>query len=323
MFFVATLTLVYLSDAEHRLGMLDDSAHHAQLAASTAADSDQAWFASLSHSNAAIALALRGDAQAAAEHVAIAREAAFTPAFILWTEHSAAVAAHLAGDITAALEAVRVLEGHPAYDRGVVPVNPWHVVAADVHLSAGELDEADRLIERIGDEVRTYDRPVLSVAWWRLRAQRQAAKSDEQGAVEAFERALELAPRCPSPIEAALAHLEYGAWLRRAGRRKDAAGKLGEAVEVFRRVGAAPHLERAEREFAACGLTPAKRSAPGGGLTPQERTVAVLASRGRRNKEIAQELVVSPKTVEYHLGNVYRKLGVSNRAQLVAAIGVD
>lgn len=322
-FFVATLTLVYLSDAEHRLGMLDDSAHHAQLAASTAADADQAWFSSLSHSNAAIALALRGDAEAAAEHVVIARDAAFTPAFVLWSEHSAAVAAHLSGDIQGALRAVRVLERDPAYDHGVVPVNPWHVVAADVHLSAGELDDADRLIDRIGDEVRRYHRPVLSVAWWRLQAQRQAAKSDEDGAVQAFEHTMELAPACPSPVEAALAHLEYGAWLRRAGRRKDAAAKLTEAVEVFRRIGAAPHLERAERELAACGLTPTKRSAPSGGLTPQERTVAVLASRGRRNKEIAQELVVSPKTVEYHLGNVYRKLGVSNRAQLVAAIGVD
>lgn len=322
-FFAANLALVYLSEAELRLGMLDDAAHHAQLAASMAEDSDQAWFFSLSHAAAAAALALRGDDQSAREHVEAARRAAFMPAYVLWTEAAAARTAMLRGDLDATRAAVEVLESDPRHDRGVISANPWHVTAVELYLACGELHEADRLLERISSDLADRDDPVLTVALGRLRAIRLAHSGKDDAATEAFEQALADAEGCPAPLEVALLQLELGAHLRRAGQRRAAAEQLEAAAGAFRSAGAGPHLERAERELAACGLTPTKRAAPSRELTPQERTVAVLASRGKRNKEIAAELVVSPKTVEYHLGNVYRKLGVSNRAQLVAAMGED
>jgi len=320
-FFAANLAMIYLADAEQRLGLLDDAAHHAQLAASMAEDSDQPWFFSLSHSNAASTLALRGDAANAERHVVAARAAAFAPAYVLWTEHAAARVALLRGDVEAARAAIAVLEGDPRHDRGVVSVNPWHVTAAEVYLATGEQHELDRMIDRLTGEVEEHPRTILPVDLWRLRGLRLAQAGKDDAATEAFEQAVEAAARCPAPLVGALARLELGAHLRRSGQRRAAAASLEAAVDTFRGSGAQPYLERAERELAGCGLTPAKRSAPTGDLTPQERTVAVLASRGKRNKEIAAELVVSPKTIEYHLGNVYRKLGVSNRAQLVAAIG--
>lgn len=320
-FFAASLAMIYLADAEQRLGLLDDAAHHAQLAASMAEDSDQPWFFSLSHSNAASTLALRGDAENAERHVEAARAAAFAPSYVLWTEHSAARVALLRGDVDAARAAVEVLERDPRHDRGVISVNPWHVTAAEVYLATDELHDFDRLLDRIAAEVDEFPRTILAADMWRLRGMRLGRAGKDDPAIEALERAVELGDACPAPLTAGLARLELGAHLRRAGQRRAAATHLDSAVATFRSCGAGPYLERAERELAACGLTPAKRSAPSTGLTPQERTVAVLAARGMRNKEIAAELVVSPKTVEYHLGNVYRKLGVSNRAQLVAAMG--
>ena len=83
---------------------------------------------------------------------------------------------------------------------------------------------------------------------------------------------------------------------------------------------ARPFLERCDRELAACGLSPVKRKSGSqrGTLTPQELSVASLVTSGLTNRQVASELVVSTKTVEYVLANVYTKLGVSSRTQLAA-----
>jgi DNA-binding CsgD family transcriptional regulator len=88
-------------------------------------------------------------------------------------------------------------------------------------------------------------------------------------------------------------------------------------------MGAGAFAERARLELAATGQTARKR-APGhdGGLTPQEHQVAVLAAAGSTNQEIAAQLFISPKTVDYHLGKVFRKVGVSSRRQL-ASVPLD
>jgi DNA-binding NarL/FixJ family response regulator len=98
---------------------------------------------------------------------------------------------------------------------------------------------------------------------------------------------------------------------------------LEEAAERLRGLGARPWLERCERELAACGLRPVKRSRPWAGqdLTPQERLVARLVATGRTNREVAAELVLSEKTIEHHLSRIYRKLGVRSRTQLAVHLG--
>jgi DNA-binding NarL/FixJ family response regulator len=125
------------------------------------------------------------------------------------------------------------------------------------------------------------------------------------------------------PFDAALAWLAYGTHLRRRGSRRAAAQELQRALETFVALGAAPYVERTETELAACGLRPRRRGPTLPTLTPRELAVAHLVADGLTNREIAARLVVSTKTVEYHLGNAFTKLGVRSRAQLVARLAVS
>ncbi|WP_066372318.1 helix-turn-helix transcriptional regulator [Herbidospora mongoliensis] len=140
-----------------------------------------------------------------------------------------------------------------------------------------------------------------------------ATGADARGKVAAATAPFEKALLTPDPFERARAEFAFGAFLRRSGRRTDAAAHLKAACEGFRALGAAPFLERSMQELAACG-----RSSDA--LTAQESTVAGLVVAGLTNKEIARRLMLSVKTVEYHLSNVFAKLGVSSRTALVALL---
>lgn len=124
-------------------------------------------------------------------------------------------------------------------------------------------------------------------------------------------------------FETARIRLLFGEHLRRARRRLDAREELRQALAVFEAMGATPHAERARAELQAAGegARRARREEPRsmGRLTPQERQVALHASQGATNKEIAALLFVSRRTVEYHLSNVFDKLGVRSRVELVHA----
>jgi DNA-binding CsgD family transcriptional regulator len=122
------------------------------------------------------------------------------------------------------------------------------------------------------------------------------------------------------PFEAALLRLAYGSHLRHTRRRRAASEQLELAIDAFGALGALPYLERAHAELAGCGLTPRSRALAAPTLTPREHAVARLVADGLTNREIAGRLVVSVKTAEYHLGNVYAKLGVRSRAQLIAKL---
>jgi DNA-binding NarL/FixJ family response regulator len=122
-------------------------------------------------------------------------------------------------------------------------------------------------------------------------------------------------------LEHARALVELGAALRRANRRSEARERLREGVDHARRVGALGLAERANEEIAATGARPRKVLRTGlDALTASERRVAQLAADGMSNKEIAQTLFVTIKTVEVHLSGAYRKLEISSRAQLGKAL---
>ena len=130
----------------------------------------------------------------------------------------------------------------------------------------------------------------------------------------------------PYPFELARTHLYRGERLRRAGRRRDAAKALYEARAGFDELGARAWRRQADAELRALGLRPKATTSsaadlPGEALSPQEYQVAMAASSGAATREIAASLFISPKTVEAHLTRIYRKLGVSSKAQLVAAVG--
>jgi DNA-binding CsgD family transcriptional regulator len=121
------------------------------------------------------------------------------------------------------------------------------------------------------------------------------------------------------PFERAQLQLDYGEWLRRQRRIKDAKPVLGDALETFRRLGAAPWTGRAESELRACGViakTPPADADALAGLTAQQREIVILAGRGLTNGEIADRLFLSPRTVASHLYRSYPKLGIVDRHQL-------
>ncbi|HEX8304921.1 MAG TPA: helix-turn-helix transcriptional regulator, partial [Jatrophihabitans sp.] len=111
--------------------------------------------------------------------------------------------------------------------------------------------------------------------------------------------------------------LAYGEHLRRSRRRVAAREHLRAALEVFEDLRAAPWAERATQELRASGETARKRDASmSAELTPQELQVAQLVQRGMSNREVAAQLFVSPRTVDFHLRNVFAKTGVTSRLEL-------
>jgi DNA-binding CsgD family transcriptional regulator len=120
------------------------------------------------------------------------------------------------------------------------------------------------------------------------------------------------------PVAQARTQLAFGEFLRRSGRRVDARTQLRTAVDVFTDVGAQPWADRARQELRASGETARKRDPSTSlQLTPQEQQVASLVSRGHSNADVAAQLFLSRRTVEYHLSNAYQKLGVRSRGDLV------
>jgi DNA-binding CsgD family transcriptional regulator len=123
-------------------------------------------------------------------------------------------------------------------------------------------------------------------------------------------------------LEHAKALVELGAALRRANKRSEAREQLRLGLELAHKLGASGLEERAQTELAATGARPRRLMLSGlESLTPSERRVAEMAAENMTNKDIAQALFVTPKTVEVHLSSVYRKLEISSRAQLPEALG--
>ncbi len=118
-------------------------------------------------------------------------------------------------------------------------------------------------------------------------------------------------------LQLARTQLLYGEFLRRKSRRTDGRAQLRAAHNAFRRVGAAGFAERARRELLATGATARKRTVETrDDLTAQETEIAALAGGGYTNPEIGAQLFLSPRTIEWHLRNVFIKLGISSRREL-------
>ena len=146
-----------------------------------------------------------------------------------------------------------------------------------------------------------------------------AADGNIAAAQASVQRGLAEIERLPQSYERALLELSYGQVLRRAGQRRAAASQLQAARERLTTLNAHPDLERCDRELAACGLAPAKRSEfDPSRLTPQESAVARFVATGMSNREVATELFVSIKTVQFHLTHIYTKLGINSRGELAA-----
>ncbi|MFI1439120.1 helix-turn-helix transcriptional regulator [Streptomyces fructofermentans] len=159
-------------------------------------------------------------------------------------------------------------------------------------------------------------------AWARgTEACAQALLSDGPAAQALYQEAIEALGSCRMVMPLARARLLYGEWLRRESRRQESRTHLRSACEVFDQAGADCFAERARRELSVTGDTVRKRTVGADlELTKQETQIARLAEKGHTNAEIANQLFISPRTVEWHLGNIFAKLGVSSRRHLHAAL---
>lgn len=140
---------------------------------------------------------------------------------------------------------------------------------------------------------------------------------DDSSFEASFQRALALHDADPFPFERARTELAYGERLRRAGQRKRAREQLHAALVVFDDLGAGLWSARARSELAATGERLRPAAVARESLTPREMQVALAVAEGASNRETAAALYLTPKTVEYHLTRVYRKLGLRSRAELV------
>jgi DNA-binding CsgD family transcriptional regulator/tetratricopeptide (TPR) repeat protein len=158
-----------------------------------------------------------------------------------------------------------------------------------------------------------------AVPWASALAERcQGLLADGEESDEHFATALDLHTRSGRPFDTARTELLHGEVLRRRRRRAQARTHLRAACEGFERLGAAPWAELARAELRATGETARKRDpSTVGQLTPQELLIVRLVGQGATNREVAAQLFLSPRTVDYHLHKVFTKLGMSSRSELV------
>ena len=311
------------------LGRWDDSSIHGALAASLAVDAEQGWLASICHAVASFVPSARGQWDEASDHVAQAARGLISPDHVIAAIYVASARAHLAAarnDHPGVIEALQPLlaygSGSVAFEPGVIV--HWEDLLVEALAALGQHDEAQAILEPFETRAARYKRHSAMAAAARARGVLLAARHDVDAAVTAFERGLDHAAEVDIPFDRARLDLAAGGCLRRAGQRNAAAARLTQASAAFEHLGARPYLERSDRELAACGRRHASRTqAAGSTLTAQELAVARLATKGLSNKQIARELIISPKTVEYHLGHVYTKLQVSSRVQLTHQLSSD
>ena len=139
--------------------------------------------------------------------------------------------------------------------------------------------------------------------------------------IELLDEAVRITDGSAARLEHAKALTAFGSALRRARQPTQAREPLRRGFEAASRCGAQPLAELARAELYAAGSRPRREALTGPeSLTPSERRIADLAAEGQSNRDIAQALYVTPKTVEFHLTGVYRKLGISTRAALPGAL---
>ena len=317
--------LVYLSDAEYRLGAWDDALMHSALAVSLAHDADRTWDFAFVHGYAALVPAARGDWQLAGAHVEASWAAARAFGTGTGVTTAAMADAELAlarGDLVGVLSATAVAR---ALGRAEVSgVADWRPLEVEALIGLGRLDDAEAALAELDAAIPACGLASASMTAARLHGDLAVLRGDLAGAEESFAAAWQLAHGLSLPFQLALLERDDGRRLRRAGDRQSAVRRLQQARDHLVALGAQPHVAACERELQHCGAETRPEQRPARwNLTAAELAVARLVCTGRSNREVAAELYVSVKAVEFHLGHVFDKIGIRSRKDLAGRLAAS
>jgi DNA-binding CsgD family transcriptional regulator len=318
---VAALSLSGLTRVDYYAGDWDQAVVSAERAIPLAIESEDRWVVGQAHWVASYVPCARGEWDVADTHVRAIHDQA--PTFERHIAAEAIAAAGLAaaqdrpGDVLRALRPLAAMEGADGVNDPTFL--PWHHLEVHALVDNGRLDDAEASIARGEALAAARGNPLLAARLAHARGRLQFARHDHVQAMAALELAHATVEPLGMPYERALIELAQGQVLRRSGERRAAASVLVAAHAGLSGLGARPALQRCEHELAACGLAPsARKTRDYTALTPQELAVTRLVVSGMTNREVAEELMLSTKTVEFHLSNIYAKLGVRGRSELRA-----
>lgn len=320
---IGPLGQAYLAVTQFWLGQWSAAAATADQAVATAGLTATAWLRVPAHSVAAYIAAARGEWQQAAYHAETAERWQDRAGGEVYAAFPAVARAMIAGarpDYPAMLAALQPLRRRPGpivYQQAW-----WRPLLVEALIGAGQLAAAGEALADLERFATATGQLGTAVAW--LEGWLAASSGDRAAAAARFEEAARLPPVSDDiPFHRArLAH-EYGRLLLSVRQRRAAIRWLREAHRRYTALGARPYQDRCEADLLDCGVgtgVPEPAAAADGrslaGLTVQERRIAYLVARGLTNQEVGSELYVSAKTVEYHLGNIFAKLGITSRRQL-------
>jgi len=234
-------------------------------------------------------------------------------AALTYADYAQAVLYNGHGSYRAAAEAA-----HRASAVDEIVISPWALY--ELVEAAARGDQQERARAAAG---QLSQLAAASASNWArgVAARSRALVSAGRAAEEEYRAAIELLSSTRMTTHLARARLVYGEWLRREKRRAEARDQLRSAFDALTSIGAEAFADRARRELLATGETVRKRSDDTRtDLTPQEEEIAQLASEGRTNSEIAAQLFIGRRTVEWHLGKVFAKLDISSRLELDQAL---
>jgi len=316
----AIISVAVLVDAYFRAGRWDDCTGLIDRATSLIEDTGQIWFASFIHTHAALVPGARGEWDAAERILYRATEAAGripTPAQSHFLAEAIGHVAACRGEWPAVITLAEVMRlGHGAATQP--GIFTWPVRYAEALVCTGDHVAAEDWLSTLEQQARAQRHRSRLAGIARIRGQLAAARRDHQKARAAFKLAIQLSEGI-NALEHASALLGYGRYLRRRGERRGAAGQLRNARQCAQALHATPLLDACDAELKAGGMEiHTTLNEPLHTLTPQERVVTGLICAGKTNRQIATELVLSIKTIDYHINNVYHKLNVHSRSELIA-----
>lgn len=316
------LSILPLAELEYRTGQWDSARQHIQEAIHLLEESDQPTEASIALALLARIEAASGDVDAGRSHALAAGQGKTTLELGVSSMYSRAVLGFLELGLGNNQDAIEHLEWCWAEAKRGGTAAPW-ILTSDADLAEALIRAGDR--ER-GLEIASSllaSGEEANVKWAVAAAKRCMGLAERgDGFRDTFDQAIGAHRQLANPFELARTELAYGERLRRAKSRADARRVLRRALTTFERLGASTWADRARFELEVSGETMERSYSPFA-LTRQERRVASIVAAGATNQEAAATLFINRKTIEFHLANVYRKLGVRSRTELANALRPD